>query len=161
MIDGVLFVLTFIAAVGAGLAAGVFFAFDTSILAALRRLPAPQGIAAMQSINVTIVRGAFMLDLFGTGLLMLVLAVIGLVNVSQPYGPYLLAGGLVYFIGTILLTMVYNVPRNNALDRADPSSSDGAEYWARYLREWGAANIVRTLTCTGGSILMILALLAD
>ena len=31
----------------------MFFAFSTFVMQALDRLPAPQGIAAMQSINVT------------------------------------------------------------------------------------------------------------
>jgi hypothetical protein len=38
-------------ALGCGLLAGVFFAFSAFVMPALRRLPASQGIAAMQSIN--------------------------------------------------------------------------------------------------------------
>lgn len=53
MIDGFPSVLTLIAAVGAGLVAGIFFAFSTFVMKALNRPPPTQGIAAMQSINVT------------------------------------------------------------------------------------------------------------
>jgi hypothetical protein len=38
---------------------GVFFAFSSFVMAALRRLPAAQGIAAMQSIHVTAVTPVF------------------------------------------------------------------------------------------------------
>ena len=61
MIDGFLAVLTLISAVGAGLLAGFFFAFSTCVMKALARLPPAQGIAAMQSINVTVINPVFMM----------------------------------------------------------------------------------------------------
>lgn len=54
-------------ALGCGVAGGAFFAFSTFIMRALARLPAPQGIAAMQSINVVVITPLFMMALFGTG----------------------------------------------------------------------------------------------
>ncbi len=53
-------------ALGCGLLAGVFFAFSAFVMPALRRLPAAQGIAAMQSINRLAVTPALMTALFGT-----------------------------------------------------------------------------------------------
>ena len=47
--------------------AGVFFAFSTFVMPALRRLPAAHGVAAMQSINVLAVTPVFMTALFGAG----------------------------------------------------------------------------------------------
>ena len=58
--------LTFISAIGCGLVGGVFFAFSTFVMQGLGRLPAPQGAAAMQAINVTAVTPVFMAALFGT-----------------------------------------------------------------------------------------------
>jgi uncharacterized membrane protein len=52
MLDGLLFVLTLFAALGCAMMAGVFFAFSTFVMMALARLPAEQGVAAMQAINV-------------------------------------------------------------------------------------------------------------
>ena len=43
--------LTFIAALGSGLVAGIFFAFSNFVMKALARVPPAQGVAAMQSIN--------------------------------------------------------------------------------------------------------------
>lgn len=54
------------AVVGTGAIGGVFFAFSTFVMQGLGRLPAPDGIAAMQRINETAVRPAFMTALFGT-----------------------------------------------------------------------------------------------
>lgn len=44
--------VTLAAAVGSGLMAGVFAAFSTAVMPALRRLPAAEGMSAMQAVNV-------------------------------------------------------------------------------------------------------------
>jgi uncharacterized membrane protein len=46
--DGPLYALTLAAALGCGLVGGVFFAFSSFVMAALRRLPPADGIAAMK-----------------------------------------------------------------------------------------------------------------
>ena len=50
--------LVIVTAVGAACTGGVLFAFSSFVMPALRRLPPAQGVAAMQSINVTAVRAA-------------------------------------------------------------------------------------------------------
>jgi hypothetical protein len=52
--------LVFVAAVGSGIVAGIFFAFSSFVMAALERIPPVQGIAAMNSINVTVINPSFM-----------------------------------------------------------------------------------------------------
>jgi len=47
MIDGYLFALTLLVAIGCGIVGGVFFGFSTFVMKALARLPAAQGLAAM------------------------------------------------------------------------------------------------------------------
>jgi len=54
--------VTLVAALGAGLNGGVFFAFSTFVMPALSRLPASQGIAAMQSINVAAINRRYLND---------------------------------------------------------------------------------------------------
>ena len=49
-VDGFLFTLTFVTALGCGLIGGLFFAFSVAVMQALARLPAAGGIAAMQSV---------------------------------------------------------------------------------------------------------------
>ena len=53
-----LFALTFVGAIGCGLMAGLFCAFSNFVMKALASLPPDKGIAAMQSINVTIINYA-------------------------------------------------------------------------------------------------------
>lgn len=63
---GFLFALTLLAALGCATMAGVFFAFSAFVMKALARLPAAQGVAAMQAINLAAVTPTFMMALFGT-----------------------------------------------------------------------------------------------
>jgi uncharacterized membrane protein len=59
MTGGIVLALTFLAALGGGLMTGLFFVFSAFMMTALARLPAGQGMAAMQSINVAILNPAF------------------------------------------------------------------------------------------------------
>ncbi|TPM07997.1 DUF1772 domain-containing protein [Mesorhizobium sp. B2-3-11] len=138
--------LTFIAALGAGVVGGVFFAFSNFVMPAFVRLPAAGGIAAMNSINVTVITPMFMTALFGTGLVCIVLIAGALIGWNQPGSFWLLAGALIYLVGNPIVTMVFNVPLNDALAAVDPASSNGAAVWTSFLRNWVMWNHVRTVT---------------
>ena len=150
--------LTVLAALGAGLVAGIFFAFSTFIMAALGRLPAEGGAAAMQSINVTVLNPLFFFVFFGTAGLALVLAIAALSDWSQPGATYLLAGALLYLIGTIFVTIACNVPLNNRLASVKPGSAEGASTWAHYLSFWTTWNHVRTAASLAAAASFIMAL---
>ena len=79
-----------VAAVGAGCNGGVLFAFSAFVMPALQRLPTAQGVAAMQSINVTAVRPPFMLVFGGTALVCLALIVVALRTLDEAYAPWLI-----------------------------------------------------------------------
>ncbi|AZO52537.1 MULTISPECIES: DUF1772 domain-containing protein [unclassified Mesorhizobium] len=138
--------LTITAAIGLGVVGGVFFAFSNFVMAALARLPVPDGIAAMNSINVTVITPTFMTALFGTGLICLVLIAAALMGWSQSGSYWLLAGAVIYLIGNPIVTMVFNVPLNDALAAVDPASSNGAAVWSDFLRDWVMWNHLRTVT---------------
>jgi uncharacterized membrane protein len=142
MSSGVL-ALTIASALGCATAGGALFAFSSFVMPALDRLQAARAVAAMQSINVLAVTPVFMTALFGSALLCVALIVVALSGLDEAYAGYLLAGALVYLIGVPGPTMAYNVPRNNALERLGPESSEAAAYWRRYLREWTNANHLR------------------
>ena len=151
--------LTIIAAIGSGVVGGVFFAFSNFVMAALARLPVPQGIAAMNSINITVITPTFMTALFGTGLLCLVLIAAAIMGWSQSGSYWLLAGAVIYLIGNPIVTMVFNVPLNDALAAVDPASTNGAAVWTSFLRNWVMWNHVRTVTAIVAMACFIFALL--
>lgn len=153
-----LFGLKLFAALGCGLVAGVFFAFSTFVMSALARLQPKEGIAAMQSINITAINPLFMVALFGTAIACLFLAADSLLKWHQPGATYLLVGGLLYLIGTVLVTIAFNVPMNNALAITESDSTDGANLWARYLTDWTIWNHVRTIAALAAAALFTIAL---
>ena len=156
MMNGYLFVLTLLAAFGCAMMAGVFFAFSAFVMKALARLPAEQGVAAMQAINVAAVTFAFMAALFGTAAACGALAVWSLFAWDERFAPYLLVGGALYLIGTILLTIAYHVPRNEALARVEPHSAES--HWKCYLSGWTAWNHLRVATALAAAATLTIAL---
>ena len=149
--------LTLIAALGSGLMAGLFFAFSSFIMTALAKLPPEQGIAAMNSINVTILNATFGLAFFGTALLCVGLGIASVLRWAEPGSAWLLAGSLLYLAGVIIVTMAFNVPLNDALAAVSPTSPEGTALWTRYLAEWLPWNHVRTFANIGALIAFILA----
>ncbi len=130
MIDRLMLVLTFLAALGCGSMAGFFFAFSACVMGALARLPAAQGIAAMQSINVVVINRLFLGTFFGTAVFCLLVAIAALLMWGRPGTIPVLAGSVLYLIGTILVTVRFNVPLNDELAAADANSAEAASLWS-------------------------------
>lgn len=149
---------TLVSALGCGLVAGIFFAFSTSVMKALGKLPSAQGIAAMQAINVVIINPWFLIAFFGTAAACVFTMIASLLRWHEPSAPYLLAGSVLYLVGTILVTMLFNVPRNNMLAGVQPGSEQGAALWAGYLTAWTAWNHVRTVAAFAAAAAFTLAL---
>jgi uncharacterized membrane protein len=152
------FVLVLAAALGAGTAAGVFLAFSAGVMRALGRLPAPQGIAAMQSINRAVINPVFLGAFLGAAALCVAVVVRSLAGSDEPGAGLRLAGALVYLVGSFGATMAFNVPRNEALAVVDPSTADAARIWTGYLATWTAWNHVRLVASLAAAVLLTLDL---
>ena len=147
-------------AIGCGLLAGLYFAFSAFIMTSLGRIDQAAGISAMNAINVDIVRSSFLPLFLGTTLVSALLAGFAILRWSEPGAWALLAGGVIYVLGMFVVTMLFNVPLNDALAAVAPASAEGGAVWARYLRDWTLWNHVRTLACTAATALYILAIAA-
>lgn len=154
----VMLVLRFAAAIGCGLMAGLFFAFSVSVMRALGRVPAAPGMAAMQSINVAILNPVFLSVFLGTALLCFVVLVSSLLRWHEAGALLFAAGTASYLVGTFLVTIVVNVPMNNALASTATTDPQAAGRWAAYLTNWTAWNHVRTLTSLAATIMLTWAL---
>ncbi|MBZ9640379.1 DUF1772 domain-containing protein [Streptomyces sp. PSKA30] len=158
MINGPYFVLTVLGVLGTGLVAGVFCAFSTFVMRGLAALPPAQGVAAMKAINVTAVQPAFMIVFLGSALLCAVIAVVTLVVWPDEGAVELLLGSALYLIGSFGVTVLANVPRNNALLKLDAGTLEAAAYWPAYVREWTAWNHVRMIASAAAAVLYVLGL---
>lgn len=156
--SGIVAIVTFVTALGSGLMAGLFFVFSVFMMTALARLGPPQGIAAMQAVNVTIINPIFLTVFMGTALLSLITTVAAILGWGTEGSGWLLVGSLFYLVGIIVVTMVFNVPLNNQLAAVDPAGGEGAAMWARYLDVWVKWNHVRTVAGLGALACFIQAL---
>ena len=147
-------------AVGCGLMAGVYFAFSTFVMTSLGRVAPQAGAAAMNAINVDIVRSPFMPLFLGTTLMALARVVIALFNRDQPGAMAAVAGGVLYVFGMFAVTMAVNVPLNDALAAADPASAQGVALWTRYVHDWTMWNHVRTVASAAACACFIAAIAA-
>jgi uncharacterized membrane protein len=125
---------TVVAAVAAGLVSGVMLAFSTSVMPALRRRPAAEGVAAMQTMNSAILNPLFGALFGGSALLCAALAITAPFTTDESHALWRGLGAALYVPGTIGL-------------------------WQRYLRQWTAWNHARTLAGTTASALLIVSLL--
>lgn len=132
------------AAIGCALTAGIFFAFSTFVMQALALQPPAPGIAAMQSINITVINPWFMASFFGPAVAGIMLTILALRQWDQPGSIYWLAGTLLYLLGTIGVTIAGNIPLNDALANVIPDSTEGMTLWSKYLTDWTLWNHIRT-----------------
>ncbi len=125
MIDSYSRGLTLAAAIGAGITAGVYFAFSTFVMTGLRRLSHSQSIAAINAINKAAPNPLFMLALFGTGIVCILLAISGVQHRDDPAAVWQIVGCALYLL-SVLVTIVYHIPHNEALMKIDPNSAGAA-----------------------------------
>ena len=138
---------------------GVFFAFSSFVMKALARAPASQGIATMQSINITVINRSFLGAFMGTAALSLAIVAIALIASDRSSAVLFLAGAITYFIGTFLITIFANVPLNNKLARLAENDASAQTVWTAYLHEWTLRNHARTAAATLAALLNIFGLI--
>ncbi|WP_406445761.1 DUF1772 domain-containing protein [Streptomyces sp. NBC_00631] len=158
MIEGPYYVLVLLGVLGTGLVAGVFCGFSTFVMRGLASLPPAQGVAAMNAINRAALAPAFMLVFAGPAVLCAMIAVVTFVVWPDDGKVELLLGSGLYLFGSFGLTAMANVPRNEALARLDPGTSEAVSYWPVYVREWTLWNHVRTVASAAAAVVYVLAL---
>ncbi|SEI39183.1 Uncharacterized membrane protein [Dyadobacter sp. SG02] len=149
-----------VTALASGLIAGLFYAYSCSVNPGLGALTDAGYLAAMQSINRAILNPVFFFSFIGTVLLLPL-------STYQHFGTgsrfYLLLGAtLVYVIGTFGVTVVGNVPLNEALDKMNltgASARELAAYRLRFEGPWNKLHAIRTYASVISFIMVILACL--
>jgi uncharacterized membrane protein len=145
MLDSMIALSLTIAAIGAGLMAGVYFAFSGFIMRSLDQLGAVPATDAMNAINEVILRSWFMALFFGSTLLYAVLAAVAVFDTDLAGRWLLFTGGLIYVVGMFLCTALFNVPLNNRLANAGNDDNAKAETWTHYFKHWTRWNHLRSV----------------
>lgn len=139
---------------------GVFLAFSDFIMRSLARTSGNGGIEAMQVINREVFRWLFMALFLGLAPVSLLIAGYGLAGLSVPTSPLIPLAGLVYLIGCFGVTVVFNVPLNEALAAMDTGANATSAYWqGTYVPRWTFWNSVRASACVVASGMLLFGLL--
>ncbi len=148
-----------VALLGSALIAGVFFAFSSFVMKALANRPSAEGIAAMQSINVVVLNRSFLGTFIGTALISAAIAVFSIISWGTSAAFWNLAGALLYFFGTFLVTAWGNVPLNDRLKAMSADEPHAVGFWKHYLDRWTLFNTVRTVAATAAVLMFTIGLL--
>lgn len=155
-------IILILAATVTALIAGLFYAWTCSVMPGLGRLSDGEFVAAMQAMNRAILNPVFFLSFMGTLVLLPLAAFLHYGNGSVRFW-LLLSASIVYVVGVFGVTMVGNVPLNNALDALNLKTASAGEITAlrtRFEGPWNALNIIRTLASILAIILVIVACLS-
>lgn len=123
---------------------GVFFAFSTFIMHALRNLPSHHGILAMQQVNRSVLNLIFLGVFLGSVGVSITSIAMRVSRWSESGSAMLVAGGVCYLIFTFGVTVLFNVPLNNVLASVQPDAPSCHESWTRYATVWTRWNHMRT-----------------
>ena len=128
-----------------GLSAGLWYAWQVSVIPGTLKTSDAAYLQTMQSINRAILNPAFFLIFFvGVALLF----VSGIQHYGQGPKFYLLIGAaLIYLLGTIIVTGRGNVPLNNELDvlnLGEMSVQQLADFREYYEVKWNKYHLIRT-----------------
>lgn len=141
---------------------GFFYAWICSTMWGLDAAPPEVAIAAMQAMNASVRNAVFAPAFFGTPVILAVTAwVAGLAG--RRLSAWSFGGAaVIYLVGAFVVTMLVNVPMNEALAAVGTPADPGAAQavWQDYSAPWQFWNQLRTLASGFALLLTGIGLLA-
>ena len=139
-----LFLTAMVALLLNGAIFGFFYAYFCSAMWGLDVSDPKVALAAMQGINLEVRNGAFFPSFFLTPVALAAAAILAWRAHRPAVAPFALAA-LVYFGGGLLLTMLVNVPMNEALALVDipDDPAEAQAIWDAYSPPWQFWNAIR------------------
>ena len=144
-----------------GLAAGLFYSYDCSIVNGLGNLNDKEYISAFQSINRAILNPYFFMSFLGC----LVLLPLAAWHVYKAHDTvpffYMLVAAILYIVGVFGVTIAGNVPLNDMLDKFEISNASAEAL--QILREkfeakWNMLHHIRTYAAILAFIAAVISL---
>ncbi|MFJ9210583.1 integral-membrane protein [Streptomyces sp. L-9-10] len=141
--------LLMIATIAMGLMAGLFFAYDISVMPGLARTDDRTYVDAMQNFNALIDgNGLFGMIFIGALLAAAVAAFLEHRQGRRGAALWIGAAAALYLVA-LMITFSVNIPLNNELAAAgDPAKITDFSIVEKFKGTWETSNIVRTLVCT-------------
>lgn len=141
------------------LVAGVFLAFSDFIMRSLAITSGSGGVEAMQAINREVFRWIFMTLFLGMAAGSVAIAIYAWMAIDGLAGVMILAAALIYLVFCFGVTVIFNVPMNEALAGLETTSEAARDYWLQtYVPRWTFWNSVRTAASTLSAALLLAGL---
>ncbi|WP_319480232.1 DUF1772 domain-containing protein [uncultured Draconibacterium sp.] len=143
-----------------GLMAGLFYAWSISVTPGLAKINDVSYLQAFQSMNRAILNPLFFVVFFGLVILLPVLSYLSFQTSINNQFWYVILATILYFIGVMGVTIIGNVPLNNALEALQiesmtPEQMD--EFRKGFESKWNRLNIIRTISSTLAFLLLVIA----
>ena len=134
---------------------GFFYAWVCSTMWGLDAADPRVAIQAMQAMNASVRNAVFAPAFFGTPIVLLITAALAYARALNMAALAFAAGGLVYLLGGMILTMTINVPMNEALAAVTTpeNAADARRIWQGYSAPWQFWNTIRA--CMSGLALAL------
>ena len=137
-------------ALNAALVGGVFQSFSDFVMRGLMQASATGGIESMQGINRTVFRSVFLTTFFILVPATLAMGYYAYGHLGGSAQRLIIFGSAAYIILVFGVTIIGNVPMNEKLAKLPASSSEAAQYWEVYAKNWTQWNHLRSI----GSIIL-------
>ena len=134
---------------------GFFYAWVSSTMWGLDAADPNVAISAMQAMNASVRNPVFALGYFGTPLALAAVTLVALKGGERRAALLFGSGGLLYVLGVMLPTSMFNVPLNEMLAAVEAPLVVGRakEVWQSYSAPWQFWNSVRAVA-TGAVLLL-------
>ena len=142
------------------LIAGLYYSYSCSVNPGLAKLSNAAYIESMQQINIAIQNPVFFISFMGTLLLLPLSAYLSYNQADNTRFYFLLAAAIIYAVGSMGVTMMGNVPLNNALAAFQlKTASDTQMEIARRAFEgpWNKLHTIRTWATVISLALVVVA----
>jgi len=152
-----------IAVLLSGLVAGLFYAFQYSVINGLGLLGDKAYLSSFQAINKAILNPVFYASFMGCLVILPIASWLTYQNGDSTAFIYLLAATALYFVGVFGVTIFGNVPLNETLARFNiPEATPKELASLRELFEspWNRYNLIRTIAAIFSFILTALSIMA-
>jgi uncharacterized membrane protein len=127
------------------LSAGFFYTYAVSVMPGLAAADPSSAIRAVQGINAVIRTPVFAFAFFGSLLFPLAVALAASIGRARQVAVLAFLSATLYGPGVFAVTFLVNVPLNEALAGANPTSDTAARIWANYYGPWTTWNHVRAV----------------
>ncbi|WP_436489434.1 DUF1772 domain-containing protein [Chitinophaga sp. ARDCPP14] len=151
-----------LATITTALVAGLFYAFAVSVNVAFAQLPDAAYITATQAINVAIVNPAFLVCFLGAPVLLPLATWLSARPVFTRRSWYLLAGTVVFVVGSFGVTIIANIPLNDKLAAFQVNGASAEQLHSMrvaFATPWNNWHTVRTLAGIMALALLVMACL--